>query len=108
MSYLSDEARRTYAGRLSKLVDVIDRTGNTFVFKVKRDLEDIEEKLILAHVSPKIEYLTLDCGYNAGDKNIRCQHIQFKTVNSTYDDEGLLSDSFADECRIIRRLIDYV
>lgn len=103
MSRLSEESRRIYTERLSHIVDVIDRTGSTLVFKVKRDLDDIEEKLILAHVNPKLEYLTVDYNSHGG-----FSHILFNAGHETYSSGGYMADSFADECCIIADLIDYV
>ena len=115
---MTKEEREVFTKRLSKIVKLIDKVGNTYTFKVCNEFMDgdnyiyisddmVKEKLILCHMKPNLQYITIN--YETwGDE------LHYKTINYVLSDNSysvgsntLKSDDYEDTCNIVAGLYRY-
>ena len=115
---MTKEEREVFTERLSKIVKLIDKVGNTCTFKVCNEFMDgdnyinisddmLREKLILAHMNPSLQYITIT--YESWGSGLRYKTISYILNNISYSvsNNTLKSDDYKDTCDIVSDLYKY-
>ena len=110
--------REVFTERLSKIVKLIDKVGTTYTFKVSNELIDgnnyihlsdemLREKLILAHMKPNLQYITIH--YETWGYELRYKTINYVLSDTSYSvgSSTLKTDDYEDTCNIVADLYRY-
>ena len=112
---MTKEEREVFTERLSKIVDLIDRNGNTYIFRVVSKFFDgndyvdipnklLKEKLVLAHMEPNLLYLVVDYEDGWGGKHYKSIRYVFSNNSYSANSNTLKTDSYEDTCCIVSDL----
>ena len=115
---MTKEEREVFTERLSKIVKLIDKVGNTYTFKVCNEFKDgdnyinisdemLREKLILANMKPNLQYITI--AYETWGNELRYKTIRYVLSDESYsvDSNTLKTDGYKDTCNIVADLYRY-
>lgn len=110
--------KEVFTERLSKIVDLIDKNGNTYTFKVVNELlngtnrlyisdEVLREKLILAHMKPNLQYIVVEYADGWDEKYYKNIHYILSDTSYSVENSTLKADSYEDTCNIVSGLYKY-
>ncbi len=115
---MTKEEREVFTERLSKIVDLIDKNGNTYTFKVVNKFfngnnfvtisnELLREKLILAHMKPNLQYVVIEYADGWGGRYYKSIHYVLSDTSYSVDNATLKTDNYEDTCCIVSGLYKY-
>lgn len=115
---MTKEEREVFTKRLSKILELIDKNGNTYTFKVTNKFFDgndyvnisdelLREKLILAHMEPNLQYLVVE--YTFGWAGMHYKNIRYVLSDTSYvvGNTELKTNHYKDTCSIVSDLCKY-
>ena len=103
---MSSNEISVYSQRLAKLVKKIDEVGSSVTYKVKRNLKDIEEKLVLAHQPRALEYFQVE--YEGFDRYKTIKFYEVGGKEYSCDCNTLKSDEYTNQIHIAKNVINYI
>lgn len=115
---MTKEEREVFTERLSKIVDLIDKNGNTYTFKVTNKFFDgndfvtisdelLREKLVLAYMKPNLQYVVVEYADGWGGKYYKSIHYVLSDNSYSANNSTLKTDSYEDVCSIVSDLYKY-
>lgn len=113
---MTKEEKEVFTKRLSEIVNLIDKNGSTYTFKVVNELFDgaihisdevLREKLILAHMEPNLQYVIIEYADGWGGKYYKSIRYIFSDTSYSVDNSTLKADSYEDTCNIVSDLYKY-
>ena len=115
---MSDEEKSVFTERLSKILELIDKNGNTYTFKVTNKFFDgndyvnisdelLREKLILAHMEPNLQYLVVEYTHGWGGVYYKSIRYVLSDTSYTVGNTELKTDHYSDTCSIVSGLYKY-
>lgn len=115
---MTKEEKEVFTKRLSEIVNLIDKNGSTYTFKVVNELFDgtdrihisdevLREKLILAHMEPNLRYLVVEYADGWGGKYYKSIRYILSDTSYSANNSTLKTDSYEDTCSIVSGLYKY-
>ena len=113
---MTKEEKEVFTKRLSEIVNLIDKNGSTYTFKVVNELFDgaihisdevLREKLILAHMKPNLQYIVVEYADGWDEKYYKNIHYILSDTSYSVENSTLKSDSYEDTCNIVSGLYKY-
>ena len=115
---MTDGEKEVFTERLSRILELIDKNGDTYTFKVTNKFFDgndyinisdelLREKLILAHMAPNLQYLVVEYAYGWGGMHYKSIRYILSDTSYTAGNSELKSDHYTDTCSIVSGLYKY-